>query len=179
VKLGIFDLDGTLLDSDDALADAFVRCGVDRSQVTFGHVVADECERLGISASDYVAAYDRDAAQPYPGVEEVLAALDGWALVSNKDGPIGRAELARLGWAPTVACFSDDFRSGKDLGCVLERVALGPGDVVYVGDTDHDRLCAERAGVDFALAGWNQRVTGRPGDVVLARPGDVLDLLRD
>lgn len=175
--MAVFDLDGTLLDSDEALVDAYVRCGVDRAEVTFGHVVADECARLGIAVDDYLAAYDAEAAQPYPGVEALLAQLARWGVASNKHGPTGRAELARLGWRPDVACFSDDFGNGKDLGRVLERVALGAGDVVYVGDTDHDRRCAERAGVRFVLAGWNERVTRRPGDIVAARPLDVLDLL--
>lgn len=176
-KVPVFDLDGTLLDSDGALADAFVRCGVERQQVTFGHVVADECARLGITVEDYLGAYDSSVASPYPGVDELLSELTRWAVVSNKDGPTGRKELARLGWSPEVALFSDDFGGAKDLARVLDRLGLGNNDIVYVGDTDHDRFCAERAGVAFALAGWNERVANGSGDVVLRRPIDVLGLL--
>lgn len=176
-KVPVFDLDGTLLDSDAALTEAFVRCGVAPEDVTFGHVVADECARLGIAVDDFVGAYDGASATPYAGVDELVSSLESWAVVSNKDGPTGRRELAGLGWRPDVALFNDDFGGPKDLARVLDCLRLGPGDVVYIGDTDHDRLCAERAGVAFALAGWNERVTLRTGDVVLRRPSDVLGLL--
>ncbi len=57
-KVAVCDLDGTLIDSDAALADAFVALGIDRQEITFGHVLADECVRLGLSVEEYVAAYD-------------------------------------------------------------------------------------------------------------------------
>ena len=41
VLVPIFDLDGTLLDSDAALCGAFVALGVPHESVTFGHVPAD------------------------------------------------------------------------------------------------------------------------------------------
>jgi phosphoglycolate phosphatase-like HAD superfamily hydrolase len=50
---------------------------------------------------------------------------------------------------------------------------------VFIGDTAHDRACAARAGVRFALAGWNPRAlaTADPADLVLEHPTAVLDLL--
>jgi HAD superfamily hydrolase (TIGR01549 family) len=176
----VFDLDGTLVDSDEALAAPFVALGVPRSAVTFGHVLADECNRLGISLDDYLGLYDPGAAAPFPGVPEMLARLDRWAVCSNKHPRSGRAELARLGWQPEVALFSDAFGGGpKALGPVL--AALGappPASVVFVGDTAHDRGCARDVGCRFALAGWNARAQPQDGDIVLAEPADVLALVR-
>jgi phosphoglycolate phosphatase-like HAD superfamily hydrolase len=57
----VFDFDGTLVDSDAALLDAFVVLGVPAADVTYGHAVAEECDRLGLSLEDYVAAYDTTA----------------------------------------------------------------------------------------------------------------------
>lgn len=178
----VFDLDGTLLDSDEALVGAFVALGVPAAEVTFGHVVDEECARLGLDPADYLAAYDPERAQPFAGVDELLARLDVWAVCSNKHGPAGRAELARLGWRPAVARFADDFGGPKRLGPVLDALGCDGRDVVFVGDTGHDRLCAREVGCRFALAGWNPRAFAGGdgavhGDIVLRHPLDLLGLL--
>lgn len=169
----ICDLDGTLLDSDEALVAPFVALGVPAERVRFGALPGDECARLGVPLASYLAGYDCNRAQPYPGVGEALARLPRWAVCSNKHGPVGRAELARLGWHPETALFADDFEGPKQLGPVLERLGLGPAEVVYVGDTEHDRRCAAASEVAFAIAGWNPRATPQPGDLLLADPRDI------
>lgn len=173
-RLPIFDLDGTLLDTDEALVSAFVALGVAREEVTFGHVLTDECRRLGLDVDQYVAAYDTDLALPFPGVEELVGRLDRWALCSNKDGRSGRDELARLGWHPEVALFSDAFDGPKRLAPVLDALDLDPNQVVFIGDTAHDRVAAAEVGVPFGLAGWNPRAAPIDDDRTLRRPLDVL-----
>jgi phosphoglycolate phosphatase-like HAD superfamily hydrolase len=96
---------------------------------------------------------------------------------SNKRPGAGHAELRRLGWKPDVALFSDAFGGPKRLGPVLDALGVEATAVVFVGDTAHDRECARVAGCRFALAGWNARSAPEAGDVVLARPLDLLDLL--
>lgn len=174
MKVPVFDLDGTLLDSDEALVQAFVTLGVARDAVTFGHVVADECRRLGIDVDDYLDAYDTSLAQPFPGVAELVASLGTWAVCSNKVGTKAAAELGRLGWRPDVALFTEAFDGPKQLQPVLDALGAGPTGIVFVGDTDHDRQCAVAVGAPFALAGWNPRAVPAPGDIVLERPGDLL-----
>jgi HAD superfamily hydrolase (TIGR01549 family) len=177
VLVPIFDLDGTLLDSDAALAGAFVALGVPRESITFGHVLAEECTRLGVSLESYLEAYDHGAALPFPGVEEMLAALGHWGLCSNKHSSSGRTELARLGWRPDAALFSEDFGGPKRLDLVLETLGIDAAGAVFVGDTDHDRACAADVGVAFALAGWNPRTAPSGADTVLTQPADLLALL--
>ena len=174
----VFDLDGTLLDSDAALAGAFVALGIPAESVTYGHVLADECARLGISVDDYVAVYDTGAARPYPGVDDLLAGIGRWGVCSNKHSQSGTAELARLGWRPEVALFSEDFGGGaKRLAPVLDAMGLAGPDAAFVGDTDHDRRCAAEAGCPFVLAGWNPRTRPQPDDLVARQPIEVLDLV--
>lgn len=177
----VFDLDGTLLDSDEALAAPFVALGVPRDEVTFGHVVADECARLGVTLDDYLSRYDVSAAPPYPGVDELLSALPApWALCSNKVARYGRAEVERLGWHPQVALFADDFGGPKRLGPVVDALGLADASaVLFVGDTGHDRACAHEVGARFVLAGWNPRALAcaADGDVVLRDPLELLGLL--
>jgi len=179
--LAVFDLDGTLLDSDAALAAPYVALGVPASEVTYGHVVAEECARLGLAVDDYLDRYDVTAASPYAGVEELVAGLRRWAICSNKVGRCGRAELERLGWRPDVALFAEDFGGGpKRVAPALDALGVDdPASVVFVGDTAHDRAAAAEAGTGFALAAWNPRAAtlAEPADLVLARPIDLLGLL--
>ncbi|HEX9258959.1 MAG TPA: HAD hydrolase-like protein [Acidimicrobiales bacterium] len=174
----VFDLDGTLLDSDDALVAPFLALGISREAITFGPPVAIECERLGVAMADYVSLYDPAAARPFDGVADLLHGLDRWAVCSNKHPAQAAADLALWGWQPDIAMFSDAFDwQPKRLEPVLERLGLAAHDVVYVGDSHHDRACAMEAGVAFVLAGWNPRTVARDDDVVAARPGDVAALL--
>lgn len=176
-RVAIFDLDGTLVDSDRALCDAFVALGVPRDQVTFGHVVAEECARWGITVAQYAEAYDGSAVEPFAGVDEVVASLATWAVCSNKLGAAGRVELDRFGWTPTVSMFTEAFAGPKSPTPVLRALGLHPDEALFIGDTPHDRECAAAAGVRFALAGWNPRAIAIPGDLVLSAPSEVLDAL--
>ena len=174
----IFDLDGTLVDSDAALLAPFAALGVDPHSIPLGLPAEAACERAGISLRDYLDAYDLDLVEPFDGVDALLAALPTWAVCSNKVGSTGRHELARLGWAPEVARFTEDFGGApKQLAPVLDVLGIAPEEALFVGDTDHDRACAIEAGVRFVLAGWNSRTTPAPGDLVLSGPADVLGVL--
>lgn len=177
-RFPIFDLDGTLIDSDAALTAPFVSLGVPVEQITFGHVVAEECARLGIALDDYLDSYDTDMAQPFDGVETLIHGLDRWAVCSNKHPRSGHEELTRLDWQPAVAMFADCFDGPKQLGPVLDALGLDPGEAVFIGDTAHDRRCAQDAGVMFILAGWNQRSRSEPTDLVADSPGQ-LEMMLD
>jgi len=37
---------------------------------------------------------------------------------------------------------------------LMEKSGLQPADILFIGDSDADKLCAEAAGVPFAWAGW-------------------------
>jgi phosphoglycolate phosphatase-like HAD superfamily hydrolase len=179
ITTALFDLDGTLVDSDVALLAPFTALGVPPERVPpLGLPLADACARAGVAVEDYLDLYDATVVEPFPGVEELVAGLDRWAVCSNKARASGRLELARLGWEPTLALFSEDFDGlPKTLTPALAALELTPDTVVFVGDTQHDRACAAAVGARFALAGWNPRATAAPGDLVLDHPTDVLALL--
>ena len=176
----LFDFDGTLVDSDVALTAPWHALGVDPAVVPLGLPLAEACNRAGVTVEAYLELYDASATLPFAGVPEVINALDRWGLASNKERTSGRRELERLGWTPEVALFSDDFGGReKELRPLLDAMDLDADRAVFVGDTHHDRACAHAVGVRFALAGWNARARdgAEPGDLVLRRPGDLLDLL--
>jgi phosphoglycolate phosphatase-like HAD superfamily hydrolase len=175
----LFDLDGTLIDSDAALLAPFDALGVpvDR-RPPLGLPLGEACDLAGITVERYLAEYDPMASHPFPGVDAMLGRLERWGVCSNKERRSGQRELARLGWRPDVALFSDDFGGRqKQLDPVLLVLELAPDDAVFIGDTAHDRTCAHVAGVAFALAGWNPRAVPEPGDHVLGDPAEVLDLV--
>lgn len=179
-RIPVFDLDGTLIDSDAALVAPFVAAGVPEGDVTFGHVLADECTRLGISLEDYLDGYDEGRALPFAGVDELMAEVvrrGRWAVCSNKHPRSGRAELERLGWQPDVVMFSDAFDGPKQLAPVLAALGASADEIVFVGDTAHDRACAAAVGARFVLAGWNPRAAAVTGDRVAHHPSEVRALL--
>ena len=132
---------------------------------------------MGISLDAYVESYDTSASMPFLEVDDLVRRLPRWAICSNKHVSSGRAELMRLGWGPDVALFGDVFDGPKRLEPVMDALGLTAEEVVFVGDTDHDRRCAIDAGVQFVLAGWNPRALAEPGDVVLTSPLELLGRL--
>jgi HAD superfamily hydrolase (TIGR01549 family) len=174
----IFDFDGTMVDSDDALIQPFLALGVPLEEISFGHAIAEECDRLGISLDAYADLYDEVVVQPFPDMSDVVQRLGRWALCSNKHPRSGASELARLGWTPEIALFSDHFDwAHKSLGPVLEALGLSAAEVVMVGDSGGDVRVALEVGCDFVWAGWNPRVAAaRPDGSVLDRPDQLLDL---
>ena len=176
-RIPVFDLDGTLLDSDAALLDPFVALGIPREAITFGLPLAEACSTFGVSLEDYSAAYDTGAAQPFPGITSLLEQLPRWALFSNKSRACAEPEIHRLGWRPEVVLYSDFFKGPKRLAPVLTQLGLSARQIICIGDSDHDRICAKKVGADFALAAWNPRVCPHDEDIVLLEPTEVLDLL--
>ncbi|MGB6057901.1 MAG: HAD-IA family hydrolase [Microthrixaceae bacterium] len=174
----IFDFDGTMIDSDAALVSPFVTLGVPLEEISFGHAIAEECDRLGVSLDAYVDAYDTELAQPFAGMTEVVEKLGRWAICSNKHPRSASAELARLRWEPEVALYADHFDwAHKGLSPVLELMDLKPSEVAMVGDSAGDLRCALEIGCQMVWAGWNPRVTAAaPEGTVLQHPSELLAL---
>ncbi|MCB1272036.1 MAG: HAD-IA family hydrolase [Microthrixaceae bacterium] len=178
-RVVVFDFDGTLVDSDEALLEPFDMLGIDRSRVVMGSAVAEECESLGVSMDAYVDAYDTDSVKPFAGVEEMLSGIPRWTILSNKHPRPAMAELARLGWAPEVVMCADAFDwAHKSLVPMLERMGLDASDVAMVGDSGGDLRCAQEVGCRFLWAGWNPRVRDAdPEGEVLDEPAQLLSAL--
>ena len=172
--VAVCDLDGTLLDSDAALVAPFLALGVTEDAIGRGRPVEEECARHGVAVERYIDLYDTTVVRPYPGVDALVAGLGRWAVCSNKHPVSGRAELARLGWRPEVALFTDAFAGPKRLRPVLDALGVDAGEIVFLGDTDHDRTCAAEVGAAFALAAWNPLAVPQDGDIVLDRPEALL-----
>lgn len=104
-----------------------------------------------------------DVLHPMPGA---LAAIDAagqvapQGVVSNKQGPLLRAEAGHLGWAPRFGALvgagdaAADKPSAAPILMALDQLGVSPSaDVWYVGDTALDMQAARNAGCRAVLLG--------------------------
>jgi phosphoglycolate phosphatase len=210
----IFDLDGTLVDSRRDLA-----TGVNRMRADFGLaplaleqvvlMVGEGARRLVEKAvqgelpperiDEAFERYRRhyrdvalDTTKPYPGIEEMLAALEPaypLAVLSNKGEAMSRLVLDGLGltrhFRALVGGDSLPTRKPDPAGLALlaERLGLPLQELMLIGDSRIDAATARNAGSHFARVDWGfPRAGGEPeipADLVAARPEDLAVALLD
>lgn len=109
-----------------------------------------------------VRARHLDFVSPLSGTVEALDAAQPWPLgiVSNKQGPILRAEAAHLGWSARFGAVvgAGDAEADKPHAApvllALEALGVAAGrDVWFVGDTGVDMQAARAAGCSAVLLG--------------------------
>jgi phosphoglycolate phosphatase len=211
----LFDLDGTLLDTLEDLADAvnavLASLGYPRHPVdAYRYFVGDGVEalmrrtlppdaagdvQLMKRAVDLQRAEYRNRwyakTRPYPGVPELLAALElrriRMAILSNKPDaaveemvhhffPEVRFEIAR-GARPGVPVKPDPGAALQ----VAAEMGLEPGGFLYLGDTNTDMRTALAAGMLPVGALWGFRTEDELKESgaarLIAEPWDLLGLL--
>ncbi|MHC5040010.1 MAG: HAD family hydrolase [Planctomycetota bacterium] len=172
----LFDLDGTLIDSAEDLAQAYIEAfriagfdppashrvypllGAPLEEMTPAlgyHFSPDETERLFRAFRQYYAEHWTDRTRPYPGVTELLPALEKHfrlAVVTTKR----QLQADRLTRALGIA---DPFRHvqgwqeglrhkpAPDLPrAALAALGVAPQNALMVGDTPRDILAGKAAG---------------------------------
>ncbi|MEU4848355.1 HAD family hydrolase [Streptomyces gilvosporeus] len=175
----LFDLDGVLLDSQDAhlatlagVATAALGRRVTARDLPPGAVTTPRVEvlsALGVRDPDGLCELWWDVAlataadtRIFPGVLDGLMALKDTGAAT---GLVTLQTLTRLPWLlpPAVLDLLDVTVCREDaepkpapdgIFLALARLAAAPHDAVFVGDTLTDRTAAFEAGVAFAGAGW-------------------------
>ena len=186
-KLYIFDLDGTLIDSDEmlrvSLLEMYKKYRPD-FDVPDGHTVSfsgppiketiihefpkedpDKLaqEFLEISRRNYVLY-----CTIYPGVEEILSTILGCgkltAVVTNKSRTATDYTFDLLGLTDLVmkSVCGNEVKVGKPdpegiLKLMKEFGITDKKEVIYIGDSKYDYLTAKNAGVDFGYVLWSPR----------------------
>lgn len=176
----LWDWDNTLVDGWAAIEAglnatfrAFAMPEWDRSTVlarvrgslrdTFPGMFGAEWERARDIFYAAVTANHLEVVNPMPGAAEALEAAARVAplgVVSNKQGPLLRAEAAHLGWAGHFGALvgAGDAAADKPdpapmtLALAAMRVKAAPA-IWYVGDTAMDMQAARRAGFVAVLLG--------------------------
>ncbi len=176
----LWDWDNTLVDGWLAIAAglnaAFDRCGLPRWTLeevrgrvrrslreTFPEMFGPRWEEARDVFYAAVRARHLEVLTPMPGAGEAVAAVAALGLpqgvISNKQGPLLRAEAAHLGWAGhfRILVGAGDAAVDKPdpapFRMALPALGLPAGAVWYVGDTALDMEAARRAGCTAVLLG--------------------------
>jgi pyrophosphatase PpaX len=201
----LFDLDGTLIDSIELILTsarhAFGRMG--RPWVTdsawlagvgtplatmFGRFAADEQEIQSFIAGyrEYQLANHDRLVRRYDGVAETLGVLRSrghrMAIVTSKTCALAERGLTHTGlshFVETIVGCDSCSRHKPDpepVRVALERLGAEPGEAVFVGDSTHDILAGNAAGVRTYAALWGpfSRAELQP-----AKPAAFLDRVED
>lgn len=175
VRLVMFDLDGTLVDSTGSVADAMVEAfaphgivatreelvpiiGAPVATFVRDHYGLSE-ERAQQISTDYLELYHAKyigRTQPHPGADALVRELcrRGYslALVTNKADRGAREILGLMGWSDRFAVISSresaTAKPHPDAALsVLRALRLTPVEAVLVGDTEFDMNCGRDAGL--------------------------------
>lgn len=200
----VFDIDGTLIDNAQALLSSLQEVMYEETGKT---VPCDELAfSMGITGEDTLRQLhvkDVDASMKrwitllanyhhlvsvYNGIAELLAELKQrgchLGIVSSKPRAVYQDDFAPLpisAYFETVIC-ADDTAEHKPTAVPLlkymETAKVSCENMIYIGDSDYDRQCAQNAKVAFAAAAWNPQVAAKT-DCLLKHPSDLLKHLEE
>ncbi len=202
----VFDVDGTLIDTEDAIVGgilAFARAhGVNDydydyiKKHCFGAVPQEAFARIGLGeffaeGNSFVnhRMYVERRARLYEGTEQLLAQLRrrGVSLAVCTARPGFEFDVDPL--FPRIAHYFDVVMSNEyadepkpspaPLQKYLAEFSLDPCEVLYVGDAETDESCAHGAGVAFALAGWGAADRSLRHEYLFERPEQLLSVCAD
>lgn len=197
----IFDIDGTLLDTENAvlnsLRDTIMELkneSVELTDIKFvlGIPAETALAQLGITDTEaanriwnrYMGKYYHTI-KLFEGVEDVIKELKalGYKLgiVTSKNRDEYANDFAPFGldrYFDTVICVEDSERpkpAPDPILKYLEVAGIKNTDAIYIGDTIYDMHCAAGAGVGFGLALWGcHSVEDIHAAYYFNSPGDIL-----
>jgi len=172
----LFDMDGTLVDSDAAVERAW-RDWADRHGLDAGHVLGfahgnvaartvrhlaphlSEAEiRTEIERQHELEYADLDGVVATPGAHRLLALVErrgtAWAVVTSADNRLAKARLTAAGIHPPVLVTVDDVRRSKpDPEGYLKaaaKLAVDPASCLVVEDSEPGAAAGRAAGMRVA-----------------------------
>jgi haloacid dehalogenase superfamily, subfamily IA, variant 1 with third motif having Dx(3-4)D or Dx(3-4)E len=196
----VFDIDGTLLDSESAvlfsLRDIIEEnqkrtVGLDELRFSLGIPGTDALKRLGFDDPEYFNTLWEKKFRDYYGLMRIFDGIKGTleklkakdimlGIITSKNRREYRNDFVPFGLAgyfDTVVCAEDSVKHKpfpEPMEKFLELSGAAPEQVLYIGDTLYDLQCAKGAGVKFALAKWGCKASGIAADYFLDAPEDIL-----
>lgn len=201
----VFDLDGTLLDTAQTALSCLQRVlqevlgrsiAMKELEGLFGIPCLEIAQMYHVPDPEYVVskwqeydAKEKINVRPFRGVVELLQTLlnNGYKLglvTSRTQREIAQQlPMFAMDGMFGVIVGSDDTKRRKPYPDPLEKymqqAQAVPEEVLYIGDSIHDMMCAKSAGADFGYAGWGAlAVDNDPKfDYYFPDPTNVLDIL--
>ncbi|MDE7332612.1 MAG: HAD family hydrolase [Lachnospiraceae bacterium] len=199
----VFDIDGTLIDTEQAVLCSFQDTVKELTGKTLPLEEMAFC--LGITGEDALKRISMENVPDalnlwieklnqcshmmslFKGIPELLEELRArgikMGIVTSKTRVSFRNDFEPFKikkYFTTVVC-ADDTREHKPMpGPLLKYMEVTgepAGRLLYVGDSIYDRECAKSAGVDFAIAGWGSKGRVKEAEYCLENPLDLLDVL--
>ena len=179
----LFDLDGTLIDSNDLIMEAFrhtmlTHLGAvpdeNRWRAGFGRPLRPQLANFARDAGqasamvdtyrDFTDAHHDRLLRPFPGIDDALDALRGTGarlgIVTSKTNGLARRGLARCGLDGRFDAVigMDDAQPHKPhpapVLAALRQLAADAGRAVFIGDSPYDMQAGRAAGVRTAAVLW-------------------------
>lgn len=183
----IFDIDGTMLDSEYANLTALQKViekiqgrTVKIPELNFASGIPAEValKQLGIEdtqKANYLwNIYTKELAhtmQLFKGIKELVINLKNkgirLGIITSKNKTEYLSDFSHFGldsYFDTIICVEDSIApkpSPEPMFAYLRKALANPHEVLYIGDTLYDSNCAIDAGVDFGLALWGYKSASR------------------
>ncbi len=205
IDLIIFDLDGTLVDSRDDIANAvnftLKKIGLKEKSISeitsyIGKGVEDlirgslgnKQEALLTRAlsvfEEYYKKHSTDNSVLYPNVKEILEYFKNKrkAIVTNRNYEFALIALNKLG----IYDYFESIIGGDDIGCMkpsscpldisMNKLNTNKEEVIIVGDMDIDIIAGKRAGIITCGVTYG---IGKKEDIIKAKPDFIIDDIID
>ncbi|MGG1661001.1 HAD family hydrolase [Brevibacillus sp. NRS-1366] len=204
IQAVIFDVDGTLLNSDQAIILALQKVLREEKKIEYsseelipvlGMTSENSLNFLGVSDVNRVAEkltfyvkQNNHLMILYSGIEDMLKKLVGKGIHTGVVTSKTREEFIDDFMPHSISelfshiiCADDTFRHKPEPDPLLkyvEQTKINPTTTLYVGDTVFDQKCANGAQIDFALAMWGAKQPERTvAKYRLNRPEDLLHIV--
>ncbi len=199
----IFDIDGTIIDTEKAVISSLQRLlkaemgkeySADELSFVLGIPGTIALQRLNVSDiynanqkwNEYIKDY-YGYISVFPGLEDIIKKIHSKKIKTGIVTSKTKQELIEdfypfglQGYFDYIVCADDTKRHKPEpepiLKCI-ELIKADPCEIVYIGDTIYDMQCADRAGIDFALALWGTKSPGLNAKIKLRHPIEILDVI--
>lgn len=200
----IFDIDGTILDTESAVLKSLQRVAAEElnknmsfEELRFALGIPGEVtiNKLGIkNSSSCLDKWDKylkeyfHSVKVFDGIKNTLIRLKemeiSMGIVTSKTNEEFQSDFVPfelMNYFKIVVCADDTERHKPCPEPILKYIELSGADkskTIYIGDTEYDMECAHSAGIDFALALWGAKSSkGINAKFIFESPEQILDLI--